>query len=325
MLVSLSIVALLAALLLPAVQAAREAAQRAQCANNLRQIGLGLHAYLARHGTFPPAAISVPTGPRPEDLYPGFFSIHARILADLGQDPLYNSINFEVGTWPLEGIDTGPPSRWQSALRANQTAYATGVASFLCPSDGGRFAEAGNNYRGNAGVGPSFATWVETPDSGNGVFPEAVIVRAAMIPDGLSNTVAFSERLRGSGRTPIDPTRDVFRRSGIANTADQVEAACRIAGRPSRRGSGFTASGKWWFWTGRERTLYTHTQPPNGPIPDCSYGGMTPAIDMATARSRHSGGVNTLMADGSGRFFSDETTRNVWRALGTRNGGEAFP
>ena len=105
------------------------------------------------------------------------------------------------------------------------------------------------------------------------------------------------------------------------NTADQLLIACAIAARPGNA-PGFVDSGRWWFWTGRERTLYNQAQVPNGSIPDCTYGGMTPMIDMATARSPHPGGVNVLMGDGSGRFVSDSIAQPVWRAFGTRNGGE---
>jgi prepilin-type processing-associated H-X9-DG protein len=141
------------------------------------------------------------------------------------------------------------------------------------------------------------------------------------VPDGLSHTVAFSERLRGSGHQPPDPERDIFRRMGIANTADQLLMACRIAARPSNV-PGYDDSGRWWFWSGRERTLYNHAQAPNGSIPDCTYGAVTPMIDMATARSRHPGGVNALMGDGSCRFVLDTIDQQVWRGLSTRNGGE---
>ena len=204
---------------------------------------------------------------------------------------------------------------------ANATVSGLSLSVFLCPSDGGMFRETGTNYRGNTGIGPAFMVWVETPDSGNGVFPEMEAIRPADIRDGLSHTVAFSEPVRGSGQAKsLDPERDVFRRPGIANTGDQLLKACQVRARPGN--PGYATSGRWWFWTGRGRTLYTHTQEPNGAIPDCSYGNFLPEIDMATARSRHPGGVNAFMADGSVRFVSDTIARAVWRGLGTRNGGE---
>ena len=196
------------------------------------------------------------------------------------------------------------------------------MALFLCPSDGGAFADYGANYRGNTGVGPSFAPWAESPDSGNGLFPELGQITPAQVLDGMSHTIAISERVRGSGdANHLSPERDVYQRTGVANSADELLRSCQIAGRPSNT-SGFASSGRWWFWSGRERTLYNHAQGPNGRIPDCSYGGIMPAIDMAGARSRHPGGVHALFGDGSGRFVGEGIALPVWRALGTRNGGE---
>ena len=84
----------------------------------------------------------------------------------------------------------------------------------------------------------------------------------------------------------------------------------------------FRSGGLWWFWTGKDQTLYTHTQPPNGRIVDCLTSGQQPPSGMVTARSMHPGGVNALMGDGSVRFVSDSIDPAVWRGLGTRNGAE---
>ncbi|MFO0952006.1 MAG: DUF1559 domain-containing protein [Isosphaeraceae bacterium] len=321
LLVVIGTIGLLTALLLPAVQSAREASRRASCQNNLHQLGLAMHSYHESQGCFPVASNTY--GSNIGSMYFGYYSIHCRLLPYLDQNVLYSSINFEVGAWPLDTFLAAPNSQQAGLAAPNATAYQTGVALFLCPSDGGAFSGSGNNYRGNVGVGPGFLPSVRTPDSGNGFSPELVTVNASRVVDGLSHTVAMSERVRGSGDPRhIDPERDVFRRTGIANTADQLLLSCRIAARPYNQDQGYASSGRWWFWTGRERTLYTHTQTPNGRIPDCTYGGMTTAIDMATARSRHPGGVNTLFGDGSLRFVTESIDLRVWRGLGTRYGGE---
>lgn len=319
LMVVVGVLSILVALLLPGVQSSREAARRLQCQSNLHQLGLAMHSYHASHNCFPPATLMgrLPGG----SLYGGLYSPHARMLSDLGMGPSYNAINFQAGTWPVDNFMVTVPGVRLDLDALNATVYRTTVSFFLCPSDGGPFAHAGNNYRGNTGVGPSFAQWAENPDSGNGLFPESGMVTAARVPDGLSHTVAFSERVRGSGGKRPVAERDVWRRMGLANTADQLLLGCRIAGRSTNL-EGFTSSGRWWFWTGRERTLYNHAQSPNGPVPDCSYGGMIPMIDMATARSRHPGGVNVLMGDGSCRFVPSGVDQNIWRGLGTRNGRE---
>ncbi len=207
-------------------------------------------------------------------------------------------------------------------IAINTTALFAHVRIFLCPSDGGPFEVAGNNYRGNVGVGIDYATSAESRDSGNGLFLERGVVRPAFVTDGLSHTAAFSERLRGSNEQarPV-PERDFWSMPSDVATADEALLGCRIAARPGAT-LVFTVGGRWWFWPGRERTLYSHTQEPNGRVPDCLFPFGVTAAGMATARSWHSGGVCVLMGDGSERFVLETIDRSVWRGLGTRNGGE---
>lgn len=106
----------------------------------------------------------------------------------------------------------------------------------------------------------------------------------------------------------------------MVQTADQLITACRLAARSN--GRSFVDGGRWWFWSGRERTLYNHAQAPNGRVPDCLFWSMISSAGMATARSLHPGGVNVGLGDGSVRFVKDSIVPSVWRAIGTRNGGE---
>jgi prepilin-type processing-associated H-X9-DG protein len=203
--------------------------------------------------------------------------------------------------------------------RINSTATGTVVGFLLCPSDPGPEGPM-CNYRGNTGVGPNFRTSAEYPDSGNGLFSEVVHSLPAFVPDGLSHTVAMSERVLGGDGGSPDPDRDFFSQPANSLTADDLIKACRVAAQPGRNVSNQSGSG--WFWVGRDRTLYTHTQAPNGRVPDCLEWGVTPPAGMMTARSWHGGGVNVLMADGSTRFMQDSVDLHVWRSLGTRNGRE---
>jgi len=321
LLVAIGIISILMGLLLPAVQAAREAARRTHCLSNLRQIGIALHAYHDTNGCFP---INFTSNYRGEADYDGYYSVHVRLLPYLDQVPVYHAINFSVGTVPPETY--GWPSltpRERSLNAINATASGTRIAVFLCPSDGGTFKEAGVNYRGNIGVGPGKLTTAEFRDSGNGLFQELGLTRAAFVPDGLSHTAAFSERLRGTGRRDQPaPERDYWPTPGLMLSADDALIGCRITAREISRRPPFVYGGRWWFWSGRERTYYNHVQAPNGPVPDCISAQRRTATGMATSRSWHNGGVSLLMADGSTRFVSDDINLHVWRAFGSRNGGE---
>jgi prepilin-type N-terminal cleavage/methylation domain-containing protein len=316
-LVAIGIIGVLVALMLPAVQAAREAARRAQCANNLHQIGLALHAYEAANRTFPITYSYVYDKANTRFSYRNMTSIHARLLPYLEQRTVYDAINFEISTTAPEIMQI-PLNEVEIALNTvNATASMTGISTFLCPSDGGGFTEHGNNYRGNVGVGPNSVMAAEFPDSDNGLFHQLYMPDAVRAPDGLSHTVAFSERLRGEGDSP---ERSVYHNLYFAPTADNIIQSCRISARPGTETYAF--AGKWWFYTGREQTLYIHAQPPNGIVPDCVDGGVRPALGMVSARSDHTGGVNVLMGDASLRFVTESIDTSVWRAFGTRNGGE---
>ena len=322
-LVVIAIVALLIGFLIPALQDAREAARRTGCQNNLRQMGIALAGYHADNQCFPVNDSTRFVNLRKDGsaviAYEGFFSLHARLLPYLELNSIYHAINFEVGS----GLsDLGDQSDAGVGQRANSTASSTAVAVFLCPSDGGPASAAGTNYRGNVGVGPAGAVWAEYRDSGGGLFQDVNLTTAAFVIDGLSHTVAFSERLVGSqAQAGIAPERDFWPMPGYVQSGDELLRGCRLAARQGTAPT-ITWGGASWYFTGRESTLYTHTQPPNGLVPDCLLPNMRIPFGMATARSWHLGGVNATMGDGSTRFVAETIDLSVWRGLGTRNGGE---
>jgi prepilin-type processing-associated H-X9-DG protein len=152
------------------------------------------------------------------------------------------------------------------------------------------------------------------------------LIDVAKVVDGLSQTVAVSERLRGTGNlmAPGEVARDYFRTSttGVFTSLDSL-VTCMIYGRPTNQNV-YTYSGSRWFWTGKVRTLYNHTQPPNGRVPDCIHGSVTTSAAMSTARSFHPGTVNVLLSDGSVRSVKSSIDQQLWKAVGTRNGSELF-
>ena len=309
---TVGIVSLLLALVLPAVQAAREGARRHQCLANLHQLMLSLQSYHNVNNCYPvPVTATIDYRSRPRIMQGGYPSIHSRLLVYLENVTVYNSINFDVDLLPAAPF----------AGSENGTAIRNKISVFVCPSDSGAFEDQGVNYRANVGLGPSVLASAEHPDSGNGFFCEVRVTRDAYIPDGLSHTAAFSERLRGSGNTELGaPDRDFWTVPGFVGTADNLLRGCQIVAREGTAPS-WTSGGSTWFWSGRDSTLYTHTQVPGGAVADCLHHIFNP-LGMATARSWHHGGVNVAMGDGSVRFFSNSTNQTVWRAFGTRNGGE---
>lgn len=181
------------AILLPAVQSAREAARRVSCSNHLRQIGLALHNYHAVHQCFPAG--------RSAGL-PAVFSAQARLLPYLEQENLRNLVDFNSAPTTI-GVAGGPT--YSGA--ANYAAATTVVATFQCPSDplAGRVpgSEYGaTNYAANAGSGTLAAGSLTGAD---GVFYTGSAVAFRDIRDGTSHTVAFSERLLGSGEPATSP------------------------------------------------------------------------------------------------------------------------
>lgn len=320
MLAVISIVGLLVSILLPAVMSAQESSRRARCSNNLRQIGLALQNYLTSHETFPINWLNVPSDP---EFYGGYtpwnsqrYSALTRLLPYLDNQPLYASINFDWEPFPKTPVVQAFP------FPQNSTAFMTSVSSFTCPSDFPT-PRHGCNYRGNYGVGPFIYTSAETPDSGNGFYTWPQILGPQSFPDGLSHTIAYSERIHGSdvggGALVARDYGDIMvGTTCILCDADHALQCARLASsKPSPK---FRLGGFTWFYSGFDCASYNHAQEPNGLIPDAIATG--PHTGISTARSFHPGGVNCLVADGSCRFVSSSVGRAVWRALGTRDGDE---
>ena len=331
LLVVIAIIAVLIALLLPAVQAAREAARRVQCTNNLKQIGLALHNYMTSVGVFPPGRFN--------SYIPGAgncWGAYSQLLPELDQAVIFNSFNFNLA-----------PDSTSSAL-ANSTGFQTFLTPLICPSDSppvlinvGGPLFATHNYDLSTGSGYPVVQRPISPLSGqpNGIFFENARIGPASITDGLSNTVGITETIRSQASdTYANNPLGVFLVTGNNSTTgpplnSNADYASLCLSLPPSTQQFQHTRGVRWHYGAPGHTLYNHLRAPNDPQPDCR-GGL-PFSNVANpfwgwmslniaARSRHPGGVNSLLCDGHVQFVKNTINVLVWQGLGSRNGGEVI-
>ena len=328
LLVVIAIIAVLIALLLPAVQAAREAARRSQCVNNLKQIGLGVMNYESSNGSFPPGERGCCWG-----------GWTVSILPFIEQTALYNSWN-STGNNSLGGIAAGLDQPFRYAGYANTTVTNSRVSAYVCPSDGNGGQKDGNN-------GVTYQNYVV--NYGNVDQAQSTIV--VPIPSMPTTSTAF----RGAPFTDIgSPNIDIptygvgmavlttTKISGIVDGLSNTMMASETLVGPTAQGDlrGYT----WWG----PATSFTALLTPNSTYLDsmgnggCGVSSQSmpcfmpgdPAgsgvvnpnsgdmMEYLAARSKHPGGVNAGMCDGSVRFFKNTINYQAWQASSTTMGGE---
>jgi prepilin-type N-terminal cleavage/methylation domain-containing protein/prepilin-type processing-associated H-X9-DG protein len=323
LLVVIAIIAILIGLLLPAVQKAREAANRMNCQNNLKQLGLAMHGHHDNFNHFPYA--------RKYD-YWNAYTWYQQLLPFVEADNVHKLyINFG-------GLDQPAVVGEWGDIPELRNARTTLLKAFFCPSDTGPivnesgvpyWARARGNYRGCVGPGDMYAQYVDPSPvrMGPGVFTvipgqsygnewgsgAPAHSRFADMQDGTSNTVMMSEGLNSTIKNATTwggPMGDIqmgnmgsslFSTYYQPNspTADYIAGPC-----PQDQGdSGYKA-------------------------PCLSYDKGNQALNSAyahaAARSKHNGGVNVGMGDGSVRSVPNNINLTVWRAMGTRAGGETY-
>ncbi len=309
LLVVITVIAILIALLLPAVQKVRDSAGRTQCLNNLKQIGLALHNFHDTNRGFPAA------GQYPVGATGSSWSLPAVILPFIEQDNLYKQINFAAG------YNTQPAI---TQMR---------IPIYVCPGDrNDKPRPDGAITQYPISYGANFGTWLvfeaAKHQSGDGAFVVNGRTRMADMIDGTSSTLAFAE---------VKMYTPYLRDGGIPGAAGAPPptsaAAVGAFGGTFKTDSGHTE----WVDARVHQTGFTTVFTPNTVVPLVS-GGVTYDIDFnsrregtttsgityaaVTSRSYHTGVVNVLAMDGSSRSVANGISVPTWRALGTRAGGE---
>jgi prepilin-type N-terminal cleavage/methylation domain-containing protein/prepilin-type processing-associated H-X9-DG protein len=298
LLVVIAIIAILIALLVPAVQKVREAAARMQCSNNLKQLGLAVHNFEGVYKRFPPGVnlpftTKVAGGVQSANAaFPGVYkSLFQFLLPYIEQGNLDNQFNYAANQYTncATAVSPGntviPTLICPSDIAPNQVTYTSGSNTYYFGA---------NSYGGNPGVYGFFTTSMDQ----TGVFFINSKVKISDIIDGTSNTIAFGERSR------VDPTYD--------------KIVAPIAGRSG------------WAWTntfpgydylfGAAQQINWVLPPTLTSDPGFVYGDAR----MSTYGSQHTGGANFTFADGSVRFISQSLPLLTLQQISTRAGGEVF-
>lgn len=307
LLVVIAIIGILIALLLPAVQAAREAARRSQCTNHLKQLALAFHNYHDTHRKFP--AYQYPVAGASSWLGHGPFTM---ILPFIEQRPVYDKVNFTLA--------------WDNGNQPN----ATKIETFICPSDIAYADQSrpGNNYAVCAGGR------VNLYDSGNPNEASGIFVRYresgfADIQDGSSNVVMLGELLKGDGTdSALNKERD-FTNQLPAHTdkfppqseIESLGATCDGTASSWQNSNG----GREWMASFPGMVAFNTVAPPNWKHISCcdgsAFGYTCDRNGIVPPRSKHPGGVNVALGDASVRFISDTIELLTWQRAGARADG----
>ncbi|MBI3464052.1 MAG: DUF1559 domain-containing protein [Planctomycetes bacterium] len=336
LLVVIAIIGILIALLLPAVQAARESARRTQCLTNLKQIGLALHNYEGVRQSFPPQKGGTSGCGNPwDDCNAERKSGFVFLAPYLEQGAAYINIEAGGGVPPRK---PGGPGAWKSWSN-----WDLQVPGYLCPSD----PEPPNLARGHHNYAFCIADRIRDnlwqAAQPRGMFGFRLTVKLRDVLDGTSNTIALSERARANyGWGPPTGRRQITGTAQIPNPWDNPGRCLTRASAGYFLPAANQVKGRFGvIWTDgqTERVAFNTVLGPNAPscVGDGNVNADSPH-SVLSASSYHRGGVNVLMTDGSVRFITDNiNTGNlgasaptqgpspfgVWGALGTRAGGDA--
>ena len=322
LLVVIAIIGILMSLLLPAVQAAREAGRRISCCNNMRQCVLALQCYETSYRAFP--------GMMP--VKNKTFSVQAKLLPFCEQENLQNLVDFDkpiLGEGPTGALagDNGEAAKFPVSLyRCPSDAENDIYTEFFTLQSGQAFA--GANYM--ICTGTATGTYYDVRHETDGLFYIYSARRISQVTDGTSNTLVMSEALLGDHSTSTgDQPADFRRVMGRGNGWVPKEAGpgySSLVANPDIQSDLLNHGGNVWVgWRGMSWIIskahfnaFSTYSTPNPPYADwVAFGN-----GYLAARSNHPGGVNAAMVDGSVHFIDDTIDLFAWRAMGTIRGGE---
>jgi len=347
LLVVIAIIGVLVALLLPAVQSAREAARRTQCANGLKQLGIGLQNYHDVYRVFPPRRggsylPNIASDPARVNCNYDRLSAFIALLPFIEQKPLADQI---AGGGTINGTKYPPggPAAWHGT---SYTPWGVQVPMLLCPS--GNVNKMKNTFGKNSyafSMGDLVTTHNSATAMTRGIFGgSARCMGLQNITDGSSNTIAMSERSWGNdlGATTAgnNDVRTVTVMAVSSVNSNPGSCYAHAVGNHIVTGQVKGKFGALWSDGQAERVGFNTVLPPNAP--SCVNDGNTNADangGILNASSYHPGGVNAVFADASTHFINQNiNTGNkaapppgpgqmspygVWGALGSIDGGEA--
>ena len=324
LLVVIAIIGMLIALLLPAVQAAREAARRMQCANHQKQWGLALHNHNNTYNEFPKLG--------DPHLFNWTYSAQAKLLPFIEGQSIHVQIDFTMSLFSEHDGHNHLRSMYRDLVK-------TTIPVLRCPSDGGPYDFAINTQHGGSGdqvTGSNYMVCTGTGTGTNydvrfrtdGMFNCFETLCIECMQRGTSNTMVLSETLVGSSGGVLNGNRNnvlggkmyqrylgEFDDEGPKLT-DSKPGFSALGKNPDMDADFAEEPDEWlgrrancWIAGSAVDTSYNAYQQPNARYPDVQAGG----IGILTARSNHPGGVNVTFGDGSTRFISDTVTEEIWR------------